>query len=254
MQLRDPGTADVLAGLLFAPDGQRMIHSYTRKKNGRCYRYYVPQMHKRHAAGTQRNANAPNLGHLPAADLENAVLAQVHAALAAPEVLVGSLQGELVEADDRPDEAGVVDAGGASGSVGQPVSDPARTNTPAIDVALRRPRFIQIPMSVFAPLSSPPNGREVLKLRQTTSAFNERSPTPLPNLRTGDLVEMAWGWPYFVRIPGFREFESCRSRVIVVRMGRAQTSVPGNSAPIRCFHSEASEPRKRRPSIWILMA
>ncbi|WP_347252852.1 recombinase family protein [Dokdonella sp.] len=79
----------LLAGLLFAPDGQRMIHSYTRKKNGRCYRYYVPQMHKRHAAGTQRNVNAPNLGHLPAADLENAVLAQVHAALAAPEVLIG---------------------------------------------------------------------------------------------------------------------------------------------------------------------
>ncbi len=79
----------LLAGLLFAPDGQRMIHSYTRKKNGRCYRYYVPQMHKVHAAGTQRRADVPNIGHLPAADIENAVLAQVHAALAAPEVLIG---------------------------------------------------------------------------------------------------------------------------------------------------------------------
>ena len=32
--------AALLAGLLFAPDGQKMLHSYTRKKNGRHYRYY----------------------------------------------------------------------------------------------------------------------------------------------------------------------------------------------------------------------
>jgi site-specific DNA recombinase len=79
----------LLAGLLYAPDGQRMIHSHVRKKTGRCYRYYSPQMHKKHAAGMQRLPDVPNLGHLPAAELENAVLAQVHAALAAPEVLIG---------------------------------------------------------------------------------------------------------------------------------------------------------------------
>ena len=32
----------LLAGLLYAPDGQLMVHNYTRKKNGRAYRYYVP--------------------------------------------------------------------------------------------------------------------------------------------------------------------------------------------------------------------
>ncbi len=41
----------LLAGLLHAPDGQLMIHSYTRKKNGRLYRYYVPYLHKRRNAG-----------------------------------------------------------------------------------------------------------------------------------------------------------------------------------------------------------
>jgi hypothetical protein len=28
----------LLAGLLFAPDGQRMLHSFVKKKNGRQYR------------------------------------------------------------------------------------------------------------------------------------------------------------------------------------------------------------------------
>ena len=32
----------LLAGLLFAPDGQRMLHSFVKKKNGRQCRYYVP--------------------------------------------------------------------------------------------------------------------------------------------------------------------------------------------------------------------
>ena len=79
----------LLAGLLFAPDGQRMLQSYTRKKNGRHYRYYVPYLHKRNAAGTVCGPGASDIGHLPAAEIENAVLAQVHAALSAPEVLIG---------------------------------------------------------------------------------------------------------------------------------------------------------------------
>ncbi len=79
----------LLAGLLFAPDGQKMLQSYTRKKNGRHYRYYVPYLHKRNAAGTVCDPGASVIGHLPAAEIENAVLAQVHAALSAPEVLIG---------------------------------------------------------------------------------------------------------------------------------------------------------------------
>jgi site-specific DNA recombinase len=78
----------LLAGLLFAPDGQRMLHSFVKKKNGRQYRYYVPYLHKRRSAGTNTSPAVPDVGHLPAAELENAVLAQIHAALSAPQLLI----------------------------------------------------------------------------------------------------------------------------------------------------------------------
>lgn len=80
----------LLAGLLFAPDGQRMLHTFVKKKSGRMYRYYVPYLHKRRNAGATLAPDAPDVGHLPAAEIENAVLAQIHKALAAPEVLIGT--------------------------------------------------------------------------------------------------------------------------------------------------------------------
>ena len=78
----------LLAGLLFAPDGQRMLHSFVKKKNGRQYRYYVPYLHKRRNAGASLSPDALDVGHLPAAEIENAVLAQIHAALSAPQMLI----------------------------------------------------------------------------------------------------------------------------------------------------------------------
>jgi len=78
----------LLAGLLFAPDGQRMQHSFVKKKSGRQYRYYVPYLHKRRSAGASLSPSAPDIGHLPAAEIENAVLAQIHAALATPQMLI----------------------------------------------------------------------------------------------------------------------------------------------------------------------
>ena len=78
----------LLAGLLFAPDGQRMLHSFVKKKNGRQYRYYVPYLHKRRNAGASLSPGASDVGHLPAAEIENAVLAQIHAALSAPQMLI----------------------------------------------------------------------------------------------------------------------------------------------------------------------
>lgn len=80
----------LLAGLLFAPDGQRMLHTFVKKKSGRVYRYYVPYLHKRRNAGASLVPDAPDVGHLPAAEIESAVLAQIHAALSAPEVLIGT--------------------------------------------------------------------------------------------------------------------------------------------------------------------
>jgi hypothetical protein len=78
----------LLAGLLFAPDGQRMLHSFVKKKNGRQYRYYVPYLHKRRNAGASLSPGTSDVGHLPAAEIENAVLAQIHAALSAPQMLI----------------------------------------------------------------------------------------------------------------------------------------------------------------------
>jgi len=80
----------LLAGLLYAPDGQRMLHTFVKKKNGRMYRYYVPYLHKRRNAGATLSSDAVDVGHLPAAEIENAVLTQIHQALAAPEVLIGT--------------------------------------------------------------------------------------------------------------------------------------------------------------------
>jgi site-specific DNA recombinase len=80
----------LLTGLLHAPDGQLMIHSFTRKKNGRLYRYYVPYLYKRRNAGAVLTPGHANIGPLPAADIETAVLEQVHKVLCAPEVLIAT--------------------------------------------------------------------------------------------------------------------------------------------------------------------
>ena len=99
----------LLAGLLFAPDGQRMIHHFTKKKNGRLYRYYVPYLHKRRNAGATLQPGATDVGALPAAEIETAVLEQIHLALRSPEILVAtwrSCQRQAAGAD--LDEAHVV--------------------------------------------------------------------------------------------------------------------------------------------------
>jgi hypothetical protein len=80
----------LLAGLLHAPDGQLMIHSYTRKKNGRLYRYYVPYLHKRRNAGATLAPGVTDIGPLPAADIEAAVLEQIQQALRAPQLLLAT--------------------------------------------------------------------------------------------------------------------------------------------------------------------
>ena len=68
----------LLRGLLFTADGERLQPSFTT--NGRRYRYYVPRRTIRYGAGKHP------IGMLPAAPIEEMVLAQVHAALMAPEV------------------------------------------------------------------------------------------------------------------------------------------------------------------------
>lgn len=82
----------LLTGLLYAPDGQRMLPTYTQKKNGKRYHYYVPYLEKRQSAGATYDPTRPNIGPLPASEIEAAVLAQVHKALQEPEMIVGVWQ------------------------------------------------------------------------------------------------------------------------------------------------------------------
>jgi site-specific DNA recombinase len=79
----------LLAGLLYAQDGQRMLATHTSKKNGKRYRYYVPCLDKRRAAGTVLNDQEATVGALPAVEIEAAVLAEVHGVLQQPEVVIG---------------------------------------------------------------------------------------------------------------------------------------------------------------------
>jgi DNA invertase Pin-like site-specific DNA recombinase len=82
----------LLTGLLYAADGQRMLPTYTQKKSGKRYRYYVPYLEKRHTAGATYDPTRPNMGPLPALEIETAVLKQVHQALQKPEMIVAVWQ------------------------------------------------------------------------------------------------------------------------------------------------------------------
>jgi len=107
----------LLAGLLYAPDGQRMLPTYTAKPNGKRYRYYVPYLHKRKAAPGKHAKTSPSnptdaIGALPAAEIEAAVLRQIHAMLRKPEMVVAVCQSVQSSSDQEnqgsaslPDEA-----------------------------------------------------------------------------------------------------------------------------------------------------
>jgi DNA invertase Pin-like site-specific DNA recombinase len=71
----------LLRGLLYTADGERLQPSFTTKANGKRYRYYVP--HRTLRYGADRHP----IGMLPADPIEAMVLAQVHSALKAPEVV-----------------------------------------------------------------------------------------------------------------------------------------------------------------------
>ena len=70
----------LLRGLLFTPDGERLVPSYTVKK-GKTYPYYTPNKHRRFGAW------ASSHGPLPAAPIEDLVTQQIVAALSAPHVV-----------------------------------------------------------------------------------------------------------------------------------------------------------------------
>jgi DNA invertase Pin-like site-specific DNA recombinase len=76
--------AFLLAGLVVTDQGERMQPSFTKKGRGQYYRYYVPQSVQ--AFGAKRGHP---VGRLAAEPLEELALAQIHAALQAPERIQG---------------------------------------------------------------------------------------------------------------------------------------------------------------------
>ncbi|KXW59012.1 DNA-invertase hin [Ferrovum myxofaciens] len=88
----------LLKGIVFGNDGRALSPWHTTKKNGRRYRYYVPQRDAKEYAG------ASGLPRLPAAELESAVLEQLRTVLRAPELLREMLP-QAIKLDPTLDEA-----------------------------------------------------------------------------------------------------------------------------------------------------
>jgi DNA invertase Pin-like site-specific DNA recombinase len=70
----------LLRGLLFTPDGERLVPSYTVKK-GKTFHYYTPIKHRRFGAWASQH------GPLPAAPIEELVTQQIVASLSAPHIV-----------------------------------------------------------------------------------------------------------------------------------------------------------------------
>jgi site-specific DNA recombinase len=70
-------------GLVEGSDGRALTPSFMRLKNGRLYRYYRPVRENTEHAG------APGLLHLPAEELETAMLGQLRRVLRALEMIAG---------------------------------------------------------------------------------------------------------------------------------------------------------------------
>lgn len=88
----------LLKGIVFGNDGRALSPWHTTKKNGRRFRYYVPQRDAKEHSG------ASGLPRLPAAELESAVLDQLRAILRAPNLL-GDMLPQAIKLDPTLDEA-----------------------------------------------------------------------------------------------------------------------------------------------------
>ncbi|HEX7633837.1 MAG TPA: recombinase family protein [Noviherbaspirillum sp.] len=90
----------LLKGIVFGNDGRALSPWHTTKKNGRRYRYYIPQRDAKEHAGVS------GLPRLPAAELESTVLDQLRAVLRAPEMLA-DITAKAIELDPTLDNAKV---------------------------------------------------------------------------------------------------------------------------------------------------
>jgi site-specific DNA recombinase len=96
-------TAALLRGLIFAPGGHAMTPSHTRKA-GKLYRYYVAT-----DAIRQGYADCP-VRSVPAAEVEEAVVAQVRHLLRTPEIIARTWAAAKRESDEAVPERDVVKA------------------------------------------------------------------------------------------------------------------------------------------------
>jgi len=90
----------LLKGLVEGSDGRALTPWFTRKKNGRLYRYYLPVRENKEHAG------ASGLPRLPAGELEAAVLEQLRRVLRAPAMIAGVTE-RAIRLDPSLDEAQV---------------------------------------------------------------------------------------------------------------------------------------------------
>lgn len=88
----------LLKGIVFGNDGRALSPWHTTKKNGRRYRYYIPQRDAKEFAG------ASGLPRLPADQLETAVLDQLRAIMRQPS-MVGEIVPQAIALNDKLDEA-----------------------------------------------------------------------------------------------------------------------------------------------------
>jgi DNA invertase Pin-like site-specific DNA recombinase len=89
-------TDALLRGLLYAPSGERMYPTYSRK-NGRKYHYYVSKSESRFGAAGKSYAR------LPAPEIEAAVVAQIRTVLTSPEAVtavVRQIQRKVAQVDE----------------------------------------------------------------------------------------------------------------------------------------------------------
>ena len=90
----------LLRGLLYAPSGERMYPTYSRK-NGRKYQYYVSKSESRFGAPGK------SYERLPAAEIEAAVVAQIRTVLTSPESVAAVVR-QILRSGSPIDEATTV--------------------------------------------------------------------------------------------------------------------------------------------------
>ena len=93
-------TPFLLKGMVEGTDGRALTPWFTRKKNGRLYRYYLP------VRDNKEHAGASGLPRLPAAELEAAVLDQLRSLLRSPKILAEMIP-QAIAMDPGLDEAAI---------------------------------------------------------------------------------------------------------------------------------------------------